>query len=88
MSTTASGLILGFILATLYGAGFHLIIGGKPRLIVVYLLASWLGFFFGHFVGNFFGIDTFKLGAVYLLTASLGSWLFLVVSWILTGRDQ
>ena len=88
MSTTASGLVLGFLLATLYGAGFHLIMGGRPRKIILYLISSWAGFAFGHFVGDFFGIEALKLGAVHLLTASLGSWLALVVSWILSGRDE
>ena len=88
MSTTASGLVLGFILATLYGAGFHLIMGGRPRKIILYLVSSWVGFAFGHFIGDFFGIETLKLGAVHLLTASLGSWLALLVSWVLAGRDE
>jgi len=88
MTTTASGLVLGFILATLYGAGFHLIIGGRPRKIILYLTASWVGFAIGHFVGDFIGIETLKLGAVHLLTASLGSWLALLISWILAGRDE
>ena len=87
MSTTASGLVLGFLLATLYGAGFHFIMGGRPGKIILYMTASWVGFAFGHFVGDFFGIETLKLGAVHLLTASLGSWLALLVSWILSGRD-
>jgi hypothetical protein len=87
MSTTASGLVLGFLLATIYGAGFHLIMGGRPRKIILYLIASWVGFAFGHFVGDFFGIGFLKLGAVHLLTASLGSWFALLVSWILSGRD-
>jgi hypothetical protein len=88
MTTTASGLVLGFILATLYGAGFHLIMGGRPRKIILYLTASWVGFAIGHFVGDFIGIETLKLGAVHLLTASLGSWLALLISWILAGRDE
>ncbi len=88
MSTTASGLVLGFLLATLYGAGFHLVMGGRPRQIILYLVASWVGFIIGHFIGDFFGIETLKLGAVHLLTASLGSWLALLVSWVLAGRDE
>ena len=88
MSTTASGLVLGFLLATLYGAGFHLVMGGRPRQIILYLVASWVGFIIGHFIGDFFGIETLKLGAVHLLTASLGSWLALMISWILSDRER
>src|SRR5262249_27041139 len=34
----------GFILATLYGALFHLVLGGNARQLALYLLAGWLGF--------------------------------------------
>ncbi|HUS93614.1 MAG TPA: hypothetical protein VMZ24_00370 [Patescibacteria group bacterium] len=88
MSATASGFVLGFLLATLYGAGFHLIMGGRPRKIILYLIASWLGFAVGHFAGGFFGIETLRLGAVNLLAASIGSWLALLISWFLSGRDE
>ena len=88
MSTLASGLVLGFLLATLYGAGFHLVMGGRPRKIILYLVASWIGFAIGHFVGDFFGIEVLKLGAVHLLTASLGSWIALLLVWFLGGRDS
>ncbi len=80
--TVASGLVLGFLMATLYGAGFHMIMGGRPRMIIIYLVVSWIGFFAGHFIGYFFGIETLKLGAVYLLSASVGSWLAILIAWL------
>ena len=42
MSGAAAPLILGFLLATAYGAAFHLILGGPLRRILFYLLAAWL----------------------------------------------
>jgi hypothetical protein len=80
----ASGVVLGFLLATAYGAGFHFIVGGPARRIILYLLASWIGFALGHVIGDFFGIEALKLGAVYLLTASVGSWIALIGSWWLS----
>ena len=88
MSATAGGIVLGFILATIYGAGFHLIIGGRPGKIILYLVASWIGFTLGHFVGDFFGIEALKLGAVHLLPASVGAWLALLITWILSDRVE
>ena len=83
MNTVASGLVLGFLLATAYGAGFHLIIGGPARRILLYVLAAWIGFGLGHFLGDLLNIELLKLGVVHLLTASLGAWIALIVSWLL-----
>ena len=86
MNTIASGLVLGFLLSTIYGAVFHLIIGGPPRKLVLYVIVSWVGFLIGHFVGDLFGIEILKLGAIHLLTASIGSWIALILSWFLSDR--
>jgi len=88
LNGTAAALVLGFLLATAYGAGFHLLIGGPAKQILVYMLAAWLGFAVGHFVGDFLNIGFLKLGALHLLTASLGSWLSLILSWWLFGQGD
>ena len=87
MSSTASGLVLGFLLATAYGAAFHLIIGGRPRKILLYILAAWVGFTLGQFIGDVIGVDVFQLGAINLLSASLGAWIALILSWFLSTRE-
>ena len=86
MSGAASGLVLGFLLATAYGAGFHVILGGPARRILLYLGAAWIGFILGHFLGDLLNMELFKLGAVHLLSASLGAWIALIASWWL-GRQ-
>jgi uncharacterized membrane protein len=80
---TASGIILGFLLATIYGTLFHVFVGGPPRRIVLYVLAAWIGFTIGHFVGDLLGIELLKLGAVHLFAASLGAWIAIISSWLL-----
>jgi hypothetical protein len=87
MSTTASGLILGFLLATAYGTGFHLILGGPAKRILLYVLAAWLGFAIGHFLGDILNFEILKLGALHLFSASLGAWIALIASWWLTAND-
>jgi uncharacterized membrane protein YeaQ/YmgE (transglycosylase-associated protein family) len=87
MSSTASGFVLGFLLATAYGAAFHLIVGGRPRKILLYILAAWVGFTLGHFIGDLIGIEAFQLGAVHLFAASLGAWIALILSWFLSARE-
>jgi hypothetical protein len=87
MTNLAGGVVLGFLLATAYGAGFHFFVGGPARHIVLYVLASWLGFALGHLLGDWLGITTLKLGAIHLLSASLGSWIALFGSWILVRTE-
>jgi len=87
LTSTASGLVLGLFLATAYGAIFHLIMGGPPRKIALYVISAWIGFTAGHFVGAWFGFDVFQLGTINLLSASLGAWLAIMASWFL-NRDR
>ena len=88
MTGTASGLVLGFLLATAYGAAFHFMMGGPARRIILYIIASWVGFTIGHFVGNLLNITLFTLGALHLFSASVGSWLALIASWWFVGQKS
>lgn len=85
---SASGLVLGFLLASIYGGVFHLIFGGPIRRILVYLFAAWLGFFIGQFIGDFFNFEILKLGKIHLVSASIGAWAALLAAWWLVGQDS
>ena len=87
MTLAASGIVLAFLLATAYGAGFHLIMGGPARHVLLYVLAAWIGFVAGHFLGDFLKVDLLELGAVNLLSASVGAWLALLVAWLLAKNE-
>jgi hypothetical protein len=87
MNGIASGLVLGFLLATSYGAGFHFLLGGPARRIILYLFAAWVGFIMGHIVGDLLQIDLLKLGAIHLFSASLGAWIALLTSWWLAHDE-
>ena len=88
MSGTASSIVLGFLLATAYGTLFHLLIGGPARRLVLYVVASWLGFGIGHFLGGMLLLNWYQLGPLNLLSASVGSWIALFGSWWLAGRSS
>ena len=88
MNGTAASLVLGFLLSTAYGSGFHLIMGGPARRILLYVLAAWIGFTLGHFIGDLLNINIFQLGALHLLTASLGAWIALISSWWLMAHER
>jgi hypothetical protein len=88
MTTVASGLILGFLLSTAYGAGFHLLLGGPSRRIILYLVAAWAGFSIGHIVGDLLNLTLLRLGVLQLLSASIGAWLALTGSWWLVKDNR
>lgn len=67
------GLVFAFILATLYGVIFHLLWGGDARRLALFLLASWLGFAFGQFLGLVLEIDILRLGGLRTFAATLGA---------------
>lgn len=70
-------LFLGLILSTLYGALFHLWRGGNAGRLLLYLLLSWIGFWLGQLIGNYFGLSFDILGQLHIFVATLGSVIFL-----------
>jgi uncharacterized membrane protein YeaQ/YmgE (transglycosylase-associated protein family) len=78
--------VFGFILATLYGATFHLIFGGNTRQLALYLLAGWLGFALGQVFGSAFAVRAFNIGSINTFAATLGAWLALFITRLLTGK--
>lgn len=77
---------LAFILATLFGATFHLIMGGNARRLALFLLSGWVGFSLGHLLGVVFEINVLNIGTLRIVSASLGAVVALVVAHILTSN--
>ena len=85
MTIAAAGLILAFLVSTVYGAGFHVLVGGRLVMVPIYLLCAWIGFAVGHFVGDALGLTTLRLGIVQLFSGSLGAWILLIIGrWLFT----
>lgn len=83
MTGAAASVILGFLLATAIGCAFHILVGGPPGRIVMYVSLSLLGFMIGHFTGQGLRFNLMKLGALHLFTATVGSLLTLFIGrWI------
>lgn len=78
----------GFMIATLYGAGFHLVWGGGAHRLLLFLVAGWLGFAFGHIVGVLFEITMLSVGALRFLPASVAALLILFAAQSLTGTKR
>jgi uncharacterized membrane protein YeaQ/YmgE (transglycosylase-associated protein family) len=77
-------LFLGLILSTLYGAIFHLWRGGNAGRLLLYLLLSWIGFWIGQLVGNLLNVSFDTIGQLHLVTATLGSLIFLAIGFWLS----
>ena len=52
---TTPAYLISIILATLYGAVFHLYKGGDASRILLYVVSSWMGFIIGHNVSQIVG---------------------------------
>lgn len=87
MNGTAAGLVLAFLLATAYGALFHVLMGGPARRLVLYVLAAWTGFTLGHFAGEMLQLSWLQMGTLQLASASIGAWVALLMSWWLAGKQ-
>jgi len=84
---TLPTLLLAVVLATLYGAGFHLVYGGGAQRLLFYLVAGWVGFLLGHLAGNWFGITVGVVGALNAGAATLSSGLTLLLAHWLIGSN-
>ena len=81
------GFMFAFLLSTAYGAGFHLIFGGRLLKLGLYLMASWMGFILGQWAAASLNISVLDIGPVHAFFASLGSWLALLLShWLARER--
>jgi hypothetical protein len=73
-------LMLGFLISSLYGVLFHLVRGGGPTRLLIYLFISWVGFTVGHFAGVLFRWILFPIGQLNFGAATIGSIVFLALS--------
>jgi len=75
---TLPSLLVMALVASLYGALYHLARGGGPGRLFFYLLLAWLGFAGGQFLGLWRGWQLFPLGQVNLGMGTLGSFVVLL----------
>ncbi len=75
-----------FILATIYGVVFHLLVGGDVRRLALYLLAGWLGFALGHLFGVLLGVEMLRIGPLRTLSATAGAWTALLAARLFLAR--
>jgi hypothetical protein len=83
------GLAISALLATAYGAAFHLWRGGGFRNLARYLLAAWTGFALGQLVGWLGGWEFLMLGQVHVVEGTLGSAVLMVLAhWLIASPAE
>ena len=84
---TLPSILFGSIFAILLAAIFHIIRGGDWKILLLGLIASLLGFWFGHFLGFVIRLTTIQLGPIYIIHALIGSLIALLfVFWLSQGE--
>jgi hypothetical protein len=70
-------LVFGILLASLYGALFHLWKDGGLGRLIMYILLSWVGFAVGAWAGAALRWDFWSVGSLRIGMATVGSAFFL-----------
>lgn len=78
--------VFAFMVATLFGSAFHLIVGGGARHLALYLLSGWIGFALGQSLGDLLGISVVRIGQINFVAASLGALLALIAARIFSSE--
>lgn len=85
---TIPGILLGSIVALFLGALFHVWRNGGFFQLIVYLVASLIGFWVGHGIAAATDLNFLSYGPLRLGSAILGSILFLVLAfWLSLNQD-
>jgi len=89
MSLISPGLAISALVATAYGAAFHLWRGGGLGMLLRYLVAAWGGFALGQAMGWLGGWEFLMLGQVHVLEGTLGSVvLMFMMSWLAASPSE
>ena len=89
MSLISPGLAMSALVATAYGAVFHLWRGGGFGMHLRYLVAAWGGFALGQLIGWLGGWEFLMLGQIHVLEGTLGSVvLMFMMSWLAAPSSE
>jgi len=80
--------VFAFVIATMYGLGFHVILGGDARRMVLFVVTSWVGFLLGQYIGDYLEVNVLKIGVIHLLPASITAVGLLIFAHALTAKPS
>jgi len=80
---TIPSLLFALLIASLYGALYHLVRGGGPGRLLLFVIFAWAGFALGHLLGIWQGWVFIPLGELNLGLSTLGSLILLLLGdWV------
>ncbi|MCY3796662.1 MAG: hypothetical protein OXG23_00295 [Chloroflexi bacterium] len=77
--------VFAFVIATMYGLAFHVVLGGNARRMVLFIVTSWVGFLLGQYVGAYLDITFLRIGVIHLAPASVTAVGLLIFAHALTA---
>ena len=80
MSLSSPALVLSIMIASAYGALFHVWKGKTAKDLLVYLAAGLVGFGLGQLAGDTLRLGIFMIGQIHVIEASLMCWLILFIA--------
>ena len=75
---TIPSLLFGILISSFYGVAFHVWRGGSAGRLILYVILSWIGFWTGHLIAEYFDWSLVDLGPINLGIATIFSLLFLI----------
>jgi hypothetical protein len=81
-------LLFAFLLATAYGAAFHLWRGGGAGRLMLALFLAWSGFAAGQVVADSLGLSFVRVGAVQVGAGTVVSLAFLFLGYWLSQAPE
>jgi hypothetical protein len=84
---TIFAFILGFVIATILGALFHILRAGSIRRMGLNILTANISFFLGHLFSELVKWQSLRLGSLNLFPAALAAILGLILTTALTGQE-
>ncbi len=84
---TLPSALFALLLASALGLLFHFVRGGGASKIALFVPASWLAFFAGHFVGEWMDWRLLRVGPLNLFPAILATAFGLILASILSGPE-
>ncbi len=85
---TVPALLFGILVSTLMGAALHLITGGRPWKLVLFIILAWIGFWLGNYIGGKLGMEFLMIGPLYFGAALVVAAIFLLVGYWLSRIDM
>ena len=83
-----TSILFGIICASILGLAFHLWRGGGAGKLLLYLLASWIGFTAGHWIASSLKWNFDLVGQVHLLFGCLGSLIGVIIGNFLSFKEK